>query len=113
MCRPPRCRPTIRATGTVERRATRPRCARPATSASTGRSSPTEPTDVAAAPLLSAHLPVRPDWLALNREPILEPELPIVDPHHHLIDRPATSGVYLLPDLLADTGTGHNITATV
>jgi predicted TIM-barrel fold metal-dependent hydrolase len=65
------------------------------------------------ASLLSAHLPVRPDWLALNREPTIEPDLPIVDPHHHLIDRPATSGVYLLPDLLADTGTGHNITATV
>src|SRR5262249_40194800 len=40
-------------------------------------------------------------------------ELEIVDPHHHLIDRPATSGVYLLPDLLADTGSGHKITATV
>jgi predicted TIM-barrel fold metal-dependent hydrolase len=76
------------------------------------RNAPEEET-MQPAPLLSAHLPVRPEWLARNREPILEPDLPIVDPHHHLIDRPATSGVYLLPDLLADTGTGHNITATV
>src|SRR5205085_1901847 len=26
------------------------------------------------------------DWLALTREPILEPELPICDPHHHFWD---------------------------
>jgi predicted TIM-barrel fold metal-dependent hydrolase len=68
---------------------------------------------MSATPLLSAHFAVRPEWLALNREPILEPDLEIVDPHHHLIDRPATSGTYLLPDLLADTGSGHKITATV
>src|SRR5438876_12187499 len=59
-----------------------------------------------------AHLRVRSDWLARRQEEILEPELPIVDPHHHLVDRENT-GRYLLPDLLADTGTGHNITATV
>src|SRR4029077_5963928 len=41
-----------------------------------------------------------------------EPELPIVDPHHHLVDR-ANTGRYLLPELLADTGSSHNITATV
>jgi L-fuconolactonase len=58
------------------------------------------------------HLPVRPEWLALRQEEILEPELPIVDPHHHLVDR-ANTGRYLLPDLLADTGSGHNIVATV
>src|SRR5438128_4592083 len=62
---------------------------------------------------ISSHLAVRPDWLAKRREPALEPELPIVDPHHHLIDRPE-SGCYLLPDLLADiTGGGHNVVATV
>jgi L-fuconolactonase len=58
------------------------------------------------------HLAVRNDWLAKRREEIIDPELPIVDPHHHLVDRPET-GRYLLPDLLADTGAGHNITATV
>jgi L-fuconolactonase len=60
----------------------------------------------------SPHLPVRPDWLDRRREEIIEPDLAIVDPHHHLVDRPET-GRYLLPDLLADTGSGHNITATV
>src|SRR5438046_421813 len=60
----------------------------------------------------SPHLRVRPDWLALRHEEILEPDLPIVDPHHHLVDRENT-GRYLLPELLADIGSGHNITATV
>ena len=60
----------------------------------------------------SPHLPVRQDWLDRRREEIIEPDLPIVDPHHHLVDRPET-GRYLLPELLADIATGHNITATV
>jgi L-fuconolactonase len=54
---------------------------------------------------------IREDWLAQVREEILEPDLPIVDPHHHLWDFPAHR--YLLPDLLADTGSGHNIESTV
>ncbi|MBI3515276.1 MAG: amidohydrolase, partial [Proteobacteria bacterium] len=62
---------------------------------------------------LSNHLPIREDWLAKRKEDILDPDLPIVDPHHHLIDRPQTNGVYLLPDFLRDLGSGHNITATV
>jgi predicted TIM-barrel fold metal-dependent hydrolase len=62
---------------------------------------------------ISTHLAVRQDWLDSRKEPIIEPDLPIVDPHHHLIDRPATNGVYLLRDLLRDTGSGHNVTATV
>lgn len=54
----------------------------------------------------------REDWLALQAaEPILEPELPIVDPHHHLWERRGHR--YLLPELLADTGSGHRIEATV
>jgi len=44
-------------------------------------------------------------------EPALDPDLPIIDPHHHLWDYP--SHRYLLPELLADTGTGHRIEATV
>ena len=60
----------------------------------------------------SLHLAVRPEWLERRHEEIIEPDLPIVDPHHHLVERPET-GRYLLPDLLADTGSGHNITATV
>jgi predicted TIM-barrel fold metal-dependent hydrolase len=57
------------------------------------------------------YLPVRQDWLDRRNEPILEPELPIVDPHHHLWDRAGWR--YLLDDLLADTNSGHNILATV
>jgi predicted TIM-barrel fold metal-dependent hydrolase len=57
------------------------------------------------------YLPVRQDWLDQRNEPILEPGLPIIDPHHHLWDRPGWR--YLLDELLADTGTGHNIIATV
>jgi L-fuconolactonase len=60
----------------------------------------------------STHLAVRPEWLDRRHEEIIEPDLPIVDPHHHLVERPET-GRYLLPDLLADIGGGHNITATV
>jgi len=64
-------------------------------------------------PLATSHnyLPVRQDWLDRRHEPALEPELPIIDPHHHLWDRPDWR--YLLDDLLADTDTGHNIRATV
>jgi predicted TIM-barrel fold metal-dependent hydrolase len=54
---------------------------------------------------------IREDWLALAEEEILEPDLIIVDPHHHLWDFPAHR--YLLHDLLADTGSGHNIESTV
>jgi predicted TIM-barrel fold metal-dependent hydrolase len=54
---------------------------------------------------------IREEWLALTREEILEPDLPIVDPHHHLWDFPTHR--YLLPDLLADTGSGHRIESTI
>jgi L-fuconolactonase len=57
------------------------------------------------------YLAVRQAWLERRREPILEPDLPIVDAHHHLWDRPGWR--YLLDELLADTNTGHNIIATV
>jgi predicted TIM-barrel fold metal-dependent hydrolase len=50
------------------------------------------------------------DWLAQRDEEVLEPALPIIDPHHHLWDR---DNSYLFNDLLDDTGTGHNIRATV
>jgi predicted TIM-barrel fold metal-dependent hydrolase len=59
----------------------------------------------------SHYLAVREDWLARQVEPILEPELPIVDPHHHLWDRGGWR--YLLDELLADLGSGHRITDTV
>lgn len=59
----------------------------------------------------STYLPVRDDWLARRTEAILEPGLPIVDPHHHLWER--EDWLYMLDDLLADMNSGHNIIATV
>ena len=62
--------------------------------------------------LASVVLPPRAEWLALHEpEEVLEPQLRIVDPHHHLWER--RNHRYLLPELLADTGSGHNITHTV
>ena len=58
----------------------------------------------------SAYYP-DPAWLGQLSEPILEPALPIVDPHHHLWDHPTSR--YLLDELLGDTGSGHNVIATV
>ena len=64
-------------------------------------------------------------------EAILEPDLPIVDPHHHLWDRRAPGAPpiplpdhpfsriiadnprYLLDEILKDLQSGHNIRATV
>jgi L-fuconolactonase len=52
-------------------------------------------------------------WLAKRpTEAALDPELPIIDPHHHFWDTPHR-GRYFLPELLADIGGGHNIVATV
>jgi len=45
-------------------------------------------------------------WLAQQpHEPILEADLPIIDTHHHLWERPDHR--YLLHDFLADVRTGH------
>jgi len=67
----------------------------------------------------------------MTKEQILEPDLPIIDPHHHLWDRPGglprelasldhgftdilrNIPRYLLDELLADVKGGHNIRATV
>ena len=50
-------------------------------------------------------------WLAQTREEALEPDLPIVDPHHHLWDFPGSR--YLFDELLVDMRAGHNVVATV
>ncbi len=57
------------------------------------------------------HPHVNNGWLGRLREDILEPEQLIVDAHHHLWERP--SGRYLLDELCADLGAGHNVQATV
>ena len=46
-----------------------------------------------------------------SEQAILDPDLPIIDAHHHLFDRPALR--YLLNDYLADVGAGHRIVASV
>ena len=50
-------------------------------------------------------------WLANMNEDVLEPELPIIDPHHHLWVR--NGYTYLLQELAADLASGHNVVATV
>lgn len=66
----------------------------------------------------------------MPQEAILEPDLPIIDPHHHLWDRTARAASpepaghdfervirmvpkYLLEELLADLKSGHNLLGTV
>jgi L-fuconolactonase len=51
------------------------------------------------------------EWLALHTEEPIEPDRPIVDPHHHLWDR--SFGPYLDVALARDLRCGHNIRGTV
>lgn len=51
-------------------------------------------------------------WLDQVREEIIDPERPIIDPHHHLWKK-RFGRDYLLPELWADTGSGHNIRKTM
>ncbi|MEA2728553.1 MAG: L-fuconolactonase [Acetobacteraceae bacterium] len=67
--------------------------------------------------------PPRDAWLAkAPPEPVIDPELPIIDTHHHLWQR--TGGArgeswevpafrYLIDEFLADCATGHNIVGSV
>ncbi|MEM9515172.1 MAG: amidohydrolase family protein [Actinomycetota bacterium] len=51
-------------------------------------------------------------WLNQVIEDVIEPALPIVDPHHHLWP-PGGGMPYGLDDLHADVGDGHHVIATV
>src|SRR5450759_2712983 len=53
----------------------------------------------------------REDWLAQHKEEVIDPARPIVDPHHHLWDRGGQR--YLIEEMVADIGSGLNISATV
>jgi predicted TIM-barrel fold metal-dependent hydrolase len=44
-------------------------------------------------------------------EPIIEPDLPIIDSAHHLFDRPSLR--YMFDDYLADVRAGHRIVASI
>jgi len=57
------------------------------------------------------HLPIDDAWLRQHAEDVLEPGLPIIDPHHHMWDR-ARSPRYMLDDLLRDMA-GHHVSASV
>jgi L-fuconolactonase len=54
-------------------------------------------------------------WLDALEEEVLDPALPICDPHHHLWDlrQNALQERYLLDEILADMGSGHNVLSTV
>ncbi len=52
------------------------------------------------------------EWLQQVQEDIIDPQRPIIDPHHHLW-RKRFNRDYLLDDLWADTDSGHNIQQTV
>jgi len=54
----------------------------------------------------------RDSWLLAVEEDILEPELPIIDAHHHLW-RHDPPGDYLIDQYWRDTHTGHNVCASV
>lgn len=67
--------------------------------------------------------PINKAWLAkLATEEILEPDLPMIDTHHHLWDRlpaalpqdlDAHDNTYLLDEFAQDLNSGHNTIATV
>ena len=51
------------------------------------------------------------EWTKLRTEAALEPELPIIDSHHHVWDD--RRGRYLMDELIEDINSGHNIVATI
>lgn len=54
---------------------------------------------------------IRPDWLSRHVEEPIDPDLPIIDAHHHLWSLP--DFVYMRPEFLADVATGHNVRSSV
>jgi len=50
-------------------------------------------------------------WLERRSEDVLEADLPIVDPHHHIWERPMPD--YPVAALLSDLHAGHRVVATV
>jgi L-fuconolactonase len=57
-----------------------------------------------------AHRAPDPRWLEQSSEPAVDPDLPIIDPHHHFSEH---WGGYLAEDLLRDLGAGHAVESTV
>ena len=61
--------------------------------------------------MVNTHV-VNKSWISQLNELPLEPDLPIIDPHHHFWVRPDPEQTYVLDDLILDTA-GHNIRQTV
>lgn len=55
--------------------------------------------------------PPRAEWLSLVQEPALEPDIVVVDTHHHFSDR--RGHVYMLDEFAEDLSSGHRVAATV
>ena len=55
------------------------------------------------------------NWLQQVKEEVLEPDLPICDPHHHLWEfrEERVAHRYLMDEIQADIRAGHNIVSTV
>lgn len=55
------------------------------------------------------------EWLDQVQQAALEPDLPIIDTHHHLWDRNGTfiQKRYLMDEIQADLRSGHNVVSTV
>lgn len=51
------------------------------------------------------------EWLAQDVEPVIAPQLPIIDAHHHLWEEGGHP--YLLDEILGDTQSGHHLRATI
>lgn len=86
----------------------------PSSDHSPGHNAPAPASTPAVQPTVAAHASIalpRADWLALHHEDAIEPDLPIVDAHHHLWVLPGAS--YLQADMGHDLRTGHDIRATV
>jgi predicted TIM-barrel fold metal-dependent hydrolase len=60
---------------------------------------------------LAEAFPGNSEWLERVTEPTVDPERPIVDPHHHLWER--SGSTYVLEELWGDTSSGHNVVKTV
>jgi predicted TIM-barrel fold metal-dependent hydrolase len=53
-------------------------------------------------------------WLAQVEEEIIDPDLAIIDPHHHIwVEKPSRTARYLIEEILDDFESGHNVKASV
>lgn len=60
---------------------------------------------------LKSHFSVDLEWLSRHREDIVEPDLEIVDAHHHVWDMPGSR--YLFDEVMNDFNSGHRIVSSV